>query len=143
MRRLWVIVSMAAFALAACSQHQPATPPPAPATAPAPAPTAPASPAPSESAPPAASPTPAQPPAPASLKPQVVQFSPADYGVHERRVAALIANAESRDTSGETKALAAEGRAQRERCTTKACIESSYGAEEAKLRKWEGAGDIK
>jgi hypothetical protein len=72
-----------------------------------------------------------------------VRFSPADYAARERRLMELIVNAEDRDTSGDTQHLAAEGRAQRQRCTTRACIEQSYAAEEASLRRWEGASDIK
>jgi hypothetical protein len=72
-----------------------------------------------------------------------VHFSPADFPARERRINALINNAESRDTSGETQALASRARTERQRCTTKACIEQSYAAEEAHLRKWEGSGDVR
>jgi hypothetical protein len=88
-----------------------------------------------------AAPEPPPPPAPAQAEP--VRFSQADYGARERRLAALIANAETRDTTGETQYRANEGRAQRQRCTTKACIERSYAVEEAWMRKWEGSGDAK
>jgi hypothetical protein len=138
MRGSWIVVAAAAaLALSACAKHDAAKPPepPAPAaTAAPPAAETPPAPVAPDTAPAAAAPP---------AKPEVVHFSPADYGVHERRVAALIANAETRDTSGETKSIAAQGQAQRERCATKACINGSYAAEEAKLRKWEGAGDIK
>jgi hypothetical protein len=72
-----------------------------------------------------------------------VRFSPVDYGKRERRLEALIANAETRDTTGETQYRAREGRAQRARCTTRACIERSYAVEEAWMRKWEGSGDVR
>jgi hypothetical protein len=138
MRGSWIVVAAAgALALSACTKHEAAKPsePPAPAAA--------AAPAAAETPPAAVVADTAAPAAAPPATPEVVHFSPADYGVHERRVAALIANAETRDTSGETSSIAAHGQAQRERCTTKACINGSYAAEEAKLRKWEGAGDIK
>jgi hypothetical protein len=72
-----------------------------------------------------------------------VRWSPADYAQRERRLTALIANAETRDGSGQTQARADEGRYRRSRCTTRACIEQSYASEEAWLRQWEGAGDAK
>jgi hypothetical protein len=72
-----------------------------------------------------------------------VRFSPDDYPARERRIAALINNAESRDTLGETQHVAEFGRQERQRCTTKACIERSYAAEETYLRRWEGSGDVK
>jgi hypothetical protein len=84
---------------------------------------------------------PESPPPPA--KAEAVQFSRADYGARERRLSALIANAETRDTTGETQYRANEGRAERQRCTTKACIERSYAVEEAWMRKWEGSGDVR
>ena len=129
---VWMLVSAAALSLAACSPKQSAAPAPAapPAAAPAPAPPAPVA----EAALPAAGAAPAPPP---------FHFSPGDFGAHERRVAALIANAETRDTLGETAGVTAESRYQRSRCPTKACVEKSYAAEEARLRKWEGSGDVK
>lgn len=130
------LILTAVLATAACSPKAPA-PPPAPVAAVAP-------PEPRDATPAAAPATPAEPAAPAPpAAPEAVRFSPADYAVHERRVTALINNAESRDTSGETEYLAQQGRAQRQRCTTRACIEKSYAAEEARLRKWEGSSDIK
>jgi hypothetical protein len=150
---VWLTVSALALALAACSPKQaaaPSPPPPAPASEPAPPPTA-AS-APSPESPPAAPPTPenaaptgpaamAAPVAPAAAPPY--RFSPGDFPKQEHRIAALIANAESRDTSGETQYLAEQGRAQRARCATKPCVEQAYAAEEARLRKWEGSADIR
>ena len=138
MRALFLIAA-AALALAGCDQLQnpfgPKAAKPAPAAqaaAPAPAP-APAAP-PAE---PAAAPASAA-PAPAVIQP--VRWSPADYGKREAHLAALIANAETRDTSGETQRRAAEGRARRAHCATRACIEGSYAAEEAWLKQWEGSG---
>jgi hypothetical protein len=137
---------LAASALAGCSpRHEPPTPPAPPAEPAAPAaPAPPTEPAPPEPAPfPPTPPEPPTPPAPPPRGDAVVRFSPSDYGAWERRLAALINNAESRDTSGETQYIAEQGRAQRARCTTKACVEQSYAAEEARLRKWEGSADIK
>ncbi|HEV7384730.1 MAG TPA: hypothetical protein VGN89_07610 [Phenylobacterium sp.] len=150
---VWLTVSALALALAACSPKQPAAPsppPPPPASEPAPPPTAASAPGPES--PPAAPPTPenaaptgpaamAAPVAPAAAPPY--RFSSGDFPRQERRIAALIANAESRDTSGETQYLAEQGRAQRARCATRPCAEQAYAAEEARLRKWEGSGDIK
>jgi hypothetical protein len=138
---------LAASAMAGCSpRHEPPTPPAPPAGPAAPAaPAPPTEPTPPEPAP--FPPTPPEPPTPPASPPPrgdaVVRFSPSDYGARERRLAALINNAESRDTSGETQYVAEQGRAQRARCTTKACVEQSYAAEEARLRKWEGSADIK
>ncbi|WP_372786239.1 hypothetical protein [Phenylobacterium sp.] len=119
-----------------------APPPAAPAAAPATTPAA----TPPEATP-APEPTPAAAATPESPRPEpkveAVRWSRADYGARERRLSALIANAETRDTTGETQYRASEGRAQRQRCTTKACIERSYAVEEAWMRKWEGSGDVK
>lgn len=137
---VWLVVSVLAVAAAGCAPHKA---PPAPAASAAPAAPAP-EPAAAETLPPAPPPPPVpQVTPPASPKPEIIRFSPADYGARERRINALINNAESRDTSGETQYVAEQGRAQRERCATKACIEHSYAAEEARLRKWEGSSDIK
>lgn len=140
---VWVIASVLVVAAAGCSrQPKTAAAPPAAAAA-APAPTSaamPVSPA-AAAAPatPAAAPLPPPPPPP---REEAVRFSRADYGARERRLAALIANAETRDTSGETQDRAREGRAQREHCATRACVERSYAAEELWLRRWEGSSDI-
>lgn len=145
----WVVVPVLAVLAGGCS------PRPKTAAAPAATSTAPATPAavegsaapglnapePSTSGPPALAPAPA-PPA-TTVAEARVRYSPVDYGKRERRLDALIANAETRDTTGETQYRAREGRAQRARCTTRACIERSYAAEEAWLRKWEGSGDIR
>jgi hypothetical protein len=147
---VWLTVSALALALAACSPKQaaaPSPPPPAPASEPAPPPTAASAPGPES--PPAAPPTPENaaptgPAAPGALAAAPpYRFSPGDFPKQERRIAALIANAESRDTSGETQYLAEQGRAQRARCATRPCAEQAYAAEEARLRKWEGSGDIR
>jgi colicin import membrane protein len=146
-RSVWIITLSLVFAATGCSR-QPKTAAAAPAaaaSAPAPAAsTMPLSPAPETApAPPAAADLPPPPPPPPPLpREQAVRYSPADYGARERRLAALIANAETRDTSGETQARAGEGRAQRERCATRACIERSYAAEEIWLRRWEGSSDV-
>jgi hypothetical protein len=144
---VWLTASVMALALAACSPKQaaaPSPPPPAPASEPAPPPSAASAPTPEN--PPAGSPTPENaaptgPATPAAEPPY--RFSPGDFGKQERRIAALIANAESRDTLGETRGIAAQGQRARERCTTRKCVEAAYSAEEARLRKWEGSGDIK
>lgn len=141
---VWLVASVLVVAAAGCSR-QPKTaaaPPPAEA-APAPAPASaaiPASPA-GETVP--ASPAAAPLPPPPLPREDAVRYSPADYGARERRLAALIANAETRDTSGETQYRAREGRAQREHCATRACVERSYADEETWLRRWEGSSDVK
>jgi hypothetical protein len=136
---IWITVALAAGACSQKEQKPPAAPPAAVAQ---PAPPAPA-PAP-ETAPLPTTPSAVEAPPPgAPAAPEVVRFSPADYPAKERRITALINNAESRDTTGETQSIAGQGRAQRQHCTTKACIDRSYAAEEARLRKWEGSGDIK
>jgi hypothetical protein len=131
---VWLVASVLVVATAGCSrQPKTAAAPPPAAAAPAPA---------AETVP--ATPTAAPlPPPPLPPKEDAVRYSPADYGARERRLAALIANAETRDTSGETQYRAHEGRAQRERCTTRACVERSYADEEAWLRRWEGSSDVK
>ncbi|HZZ33510.1 MAG TPA: hypothetical protein VFE10_16130 [Phenylobacterium sp.] len=134
---VWLIASVLVAAAAGCSR-QPKTEAAPPPVAAAPAPASPAA----ETAPatPTAAPLPEPAPPP---KAQAVHYSPADYGARESRLAALIANAETRDTSGETQYRAREGRFQRERCATRACVERSYADEEAWLRHWEGSSDVK
>jgi hypothetical protein len=109
-----------------------ADPPAAPATPAAVEPEATSAPAPTAAPAPRAAPSEAP-----------VRFSRADFSAHERRLAALIANAETRDTSGETQYRAEHGEAERQHCATRACIERSYAAEEAWLRQWEGSGDAR
>ena len=75
--------------------------------------------------------------------PPPYHFTPSDFPKQERRIAGLIANAETRDSSGSTERTAGEGRYERERCRSKACVIRAYAAEEAKLRQWEGSGDVK
>jgi hypothetical protein len=147
---IWLTASALALALAACSPKQAAAPsPPPPAPASEPAPPLPAASAPGPESPPGAAKTPettatmSTPPAPAAAAPAPYRFSPGDFGRQERRIAALIANAETRDALGETAGVAAQGQRARERCTTRKCVEAAYAAEEARLRKWEGSGDIK
>lgn len=130
---VWLAASVLVVAAGCSRQPKTEAAPPPVASAPAPAPAAETVPA-----PPAAAPALAPPP-----KTEAVHYSPADYSARERRLAALIANAETRDTSGETQSRAREGRAQRERCATRACVERSYADEEAWLRRWEGSSDVK
>ncbi len=142
-RSALILVSL--IALVACSPKKPPTAPASPAAAPA---VAVATPAPVD-----AQPAPPEGPAPVTVDgppiqygpppTEAVRFAPSDYSAKERRIAALINNAESRDTSGETQHVAERGRAERQHCATKACIEQSYAAEEARLRKWEGSSDIR
>ena len=148
----WVVVSVLILLAAGCSPRPKtaeatpgATAPPAlvvetkPDTESLPASATPTAAEPAQ--PPAPTATPAPPPAPPSEAP--VRFSRADFSAHERRLAALIANAETRDTSGETQYRAEHGEAERQHCATRACIERSYAAEEAWLRHWEGSGDVR
>ena len=144
---VFVVVSVLALLAAGCDKlpKMGKADPPAPAAviAPSPAPIeAQAEPAPPEPSATAAPEAPAPEPseaAPAPPKAEPVRFSRADYSARERRLAALIANAETRDTSGETQYRAQRGEAERQRCSTKACIERSFAAEEAWMRKWEGS----
>src|SRR5579859_295119 len=131
---VWLVASMLVAAAGCSRQPKTEAAPPPVAAAPAPAPvSAPSSPA-ADTTVPAPLPAPAPPP-----KAEAVRYSPADYAARERRLAALIANAETRDTSGETQSRAREGRARRERCATRACVERAYAYEEAWLRRWEGS----
>jgi hypothetical protein len=144
-----ITVSALALGLGACSPKQAAAPaatgPSAPALTVEKMPTLPAASAPAPEAPPASATSPettaATPGAPPVEAPY--RFSPGDFAKRERTIAALIANAESRDTLGQTAGVAAEGRRARERCATRRCVEAAYAAEEAKLRKWEGSSDIR
>ena len=150
-RPAWVVFPVLVLLAAGCSprpkttQATPAaTAPPAlvvetkPETEPPPASATPIA---AEPAPPLAPTTTPAPPAPPGEAP--VRFSRTDFSAHERRLAALIANAETRDTSGETQYRAEHGEAERRHCATRACIERSYAAEEAWLRHWEGSGDVR
>jgi hypothetical protein len=103
-----------------------------PAAAPAPAPAA------AEAAQPAAAVTPAAAPA----APEVVRWVPAQWPREEHRLAALVANAETRDTLGETHRVVNDADARRQRCTTRACIQKAYADEEAWLRQWEGSNEV-
>lgn len=148
----WMALAVMAATVAACSPKQqatapaPAAPVAAPAAMPAPAPAAPTA---TDQAAPAtatAEATPAAEATPTAVSPpspEIVRFSPGDYPAQERRIDGLIANAVSRDTTGDTQREAAEARAQRARCTTRTCIKRSYAAEEARLRRWEGSSDVK
>jgi len=143
-----ILASAATLGLAGCSKPAAtsATTTAATAAAPASAP-APAAPpaATAEAAPQTGSATPAvavAPPAPPA-QPAMVRFSPHDWAAQEHRIAALVANAETRDTLGQTQQVDAQAHAQRMRCTTTACIRASYAAEEAWLRQWEGSSDVR
>lgn len=151
---VWLTVSALALALAACSPKAPT--PPSPPTPPAPpsepAPPASAASAPGPESPQAAPPTPenaaptgsaAPTAAVAAAAPAPFRFSPDDFPRQEHRIAALIANAETRDTSGETHHMDEQAHAQRLRCPTRTCVEQLYAAEEAHLRKWEGSAEIR
>jgi len=144
MRSTGWVICWAALAVAACSPKA-AAPPAAPAPSAAPAP---AASAPSPESPQAAAVTPETAAAPAvaeaaAAAPPPFRFSPGDYPAKERRIAALINNALSRDGSGETQYRAEQANNERHHCASKACVDRSYAAEEAQLRKWEGAGDIR
>ena len=132
-----ILVAMMALEAGCSRKAPPAQPAP---VAPAPVAAAVAQPAPQ--VPPTPSATPAYAPPLGTPVEQIVRFSPSDYAAKERRIDALINNAESRDTSGETQYVADRSRAERQHCTSRACIEHSYAAEEALLRKWEGSSDI-
>ncbi|MFL5295137.1 MAG: hypothetical protein ACJ798_02030 [Phenylobacterium sp.] len=153
MRVLFALAAAAALTLAGCDAIQnpfaaksakPAAPaPPAPvqsATAPSPPePAAPAA-APEAVAVPAAAQTAAATPPPPV---EVVHWARADYPQRERRLEALIANAETRDTLGDTHRVVAEADQRRARCATRSCIERAYAEEEAWLRQWEGSASIR
>jgi hypothetical protein len=144
--RTAILIAVSALAIAGCDAKNPfakkaeapAAPPVQAAAAPAAAPVAQAAPAADTAATPAAA-TEAAPASAGPPRPEVVRWSPADYAKRERRLQALIANAETRDGSGETQHRAGEGRYVRSRCTTRACIEQSYASEEAWLRQWESS----
>jgi hypothetical protein len=139
----WAAISVLAVAAAACSPRQAAAPPapPAPPAAAAPIEATPAA-APQAPAPEPEAPAPVALPAPPAA-PAPFRFSLAEFGASERRINALINNAESRDTTGETQYIAEQGHAEREHCGSKACVQRSYANEEAHLRRWEGSGDVK
>jgi hypothetical protein len=148
-----ITVSALALGLGACSPKQAAAPaatgPSAPALTVEKMPTLPAASAPAPEAPPASATSPettAATPAAAPAGPTVeapYRFSPGDFARRERTIAALIANAESRDTLGLTAGVATQGRRARERCATRRCVEAAYAVEEAKLRRWEGSSEIR
>jgi hypothetical protein len=147
---VWLTVSALTLALAGCSPKAPTAPsPPAVPSPPAP-PTEPATPA---AAPLAPAPPSAENDAPtgsaatvvpvAAAAPRPFHFSPDDFPRQEHRIAALIANAETRDATGGTHHMDEQAHAQRVACPTRACVEQSYAAEEAYLRKWEGSADVR
>ena len=148
--RTTVLILVSALALGGCDvvKNHLAKPEakaaPAAAPAPAPAPVADAVPAaePAPAAEAAAAPASAKAPA-APAAPAIVHWAAADWPRQEHRLAALIANAETRDTIGETHKVVSEADARRKHCTTKACIERAYAEEEAWLRQWEGSNGVR
>ena len=139
---LWAAAAAIALTCMACSKETAKAPPApvekasAPAIAEVPAPVA----APELVAPTAE--TAATPPAASVAAPppeQVITVVPAK----ERRIRALLANATARDTTGETEHDADRAAARRAACTTQACVDRSYAAQEATLRKWVGSEDIR
>jgi hypothetical protein len=122
---------------------QKAAKPAAPAPVAAAQPVAPPAPTAARAAETAAQPAAAVTRAPAAAPaPEVVRWNPAQWPREEHRIAALIANAETRDTLGDTHHVAADSQARRSACTTRACIQKVYAEEEAWLRQWEGSGDV-
>ena len=153
MRRVPLAVLAAAFlatGLSGCwdgvpnpfaAKAKPAAPAPVAAAQPAaaaPAPSAEVAAQPSAAVTPAAAPAAATAPA----APEVVRWVPAQWPREEHRLAALVANAETRDTLGETHRVVNDADARRQRCTTRACIQKAYADEEAWLRQWEGSNEI-
>jgi hypothetical protein len=115
---------------------KPAAPAPVAAVQPAAAPAqTPPAPAADAAARPAAAVTP-------TAAPEVVHWNPAQWPGEEHRLAALVANAETRDTLGDTHRLVNDADARRQRCTTRACIQRAYADEEAWLRQWEGSSEV-
>jgi hypothetical protein len=148
--RTAILIAVSALALGACYaiQNPFAKQDAKPAAAPAPIQAA-AAPAPVAAPPEApaadlnAIPASDQAAAPAAAAPQIVRWAAADWPRQEHRLAALIANAETRDTIGDTHRVVSDADARRQRCTTKACIERAYADEEAWLRQWEGSSSVK
>ncbi len=88
--------------------------------------------------------------APAPAAPSVAAAAPAPpervvtvVPARERRIQALLANASARDTTGEVEDDAARAAARRAACRTQACVDRSYAAQEASLRKWVGSEDVR
>jgi ABC-type Fe3+-hydroxamate transport system substrate-binding protein len=139
----WAAAAVIALTCAACSKETPKAPP-----APAEAPSSPAvaeTPAPAAAAPePAASaPTPEPAPNAAVVPPPPPQRVVTVMPAKERRIQGLLANAMARDTTGETERAAARAAARRAACATQACVDRSYAAQEASLRKWVGSEEIR
>jgi len=60
----------------------------------------------------------------------------------ERRLRGLLNNALARDVTGKVEYEADRAAARRAACRTQSCVDQSYAAQEASLRRWEGAEDI-
>jgi ABC-type Fe3+-hydroxamate transport system substrate-binding protein len=140
----WAAAAVIALTCAACSKETPKAPPsPAeassrPAVAEPPAPAAAAAPEPAASAP-----TPEPAPNAAVVPPPPPQRVVTVVPAKERRIQGLLANAMARDTTGETERTAARAAARRAACATQACVDRSYAAQEASLRKWVGSEEIR
>jgi len=128
---LWAAAAVIALTCTACSKERAKPPPalvaPAPVVTPEPAALAEET----DASPPQA----AAPPAPPV---RVITVVPAK----EQRIRSLLANAMARDPTGETEEHAAWAAGQRAACKTQACVDRSYAAQEASLRKWVGSEDI-
>jgi len=142
---LWAAAAAIALTCTACSKETAKAPPApveavsAPAIAEAPAPVAAPVAAPEPAAPAEETAvTPAAAPVPTARPERVITVVPAK----ERRIRGLLANAMARDTTGESEHDAAEAAARRAACRTQACVDRSYAAQEASLRKWVGSEDI-
>jgi hypothetical protein len=61
----------------------------------------------------------------------------------ERRLRGLLNNALARDVTGEVQREANRASARRAACGTQACVDQSYAAQEASLRRWEGSEDVR
>lgn len=81
--------------------------------------------------------------APAPSAPAAKAAPRPNYAARERRLTALIANGIDRDPNGDVEYEAERARAERARCATSACVERSYARQEARLRQFEGADDIR
>ena len=141
----WAAAAAITLSCAACSKAP--TPPPPPPQAEASPPAAP--PAVAEAAAEAATPasaTVAQPTPEPAATPSATPPTPAVQhfvASRERRIRALLNNAIARDVTGETEHAAAMAEARRAACRTQACVNQSYAAQEASLRRWEGSEDIR
>jgi hypothetical protein len=79
----------------------------------------------------------------ATSQPEQAPAHRPDFSARERRLAGLIENAAIRDASGDVQNDAARARRERARCGSTACVERSYARQEASLRQWDGADEIR